>query len=274
MVQLCLGSANFGSKYGLTKKRINKKKITKIINTAKKMNVSNIDTSFEYVNSHQTLKKIINKKININTKIFLKKNYNFHSVKRKILDFNKSSSSKIYSLLLHNQNEALLMRKIKLLKKLKEEKVVSKVGVSVYDLSVLKKIFKLWTSDIVQLPVNPFNTKFISKNFLKLLKKKNITIFARSIFLKGILIKGYEYPNNKFKIDLDDWFKFCATKSVNPAKVCLDFARSIKEIDFLVIGVQDAEELKQIIKFFNQPCKIRSNLILKKKYNKIDLRKI
>jgi len=274
MVKLCLGSANFGFKYGLANKKINKNKLSKIIEVAKANKLLTIDTSFEYFNSHENLKKIINKKMNINTKIFLNKDSNFISVKKKIMNFNKNSPSKIYSLLLHDQNDALQIKKIKLLKRLKEDGVINKIGVSVYDLSILNKVLKVWTPDIVQVPVNPFNHDFVSKNLLKKLKKKKITIFARSIFLQGILVKDYNSLTNKFKKDLENWFNFCKSKSITPVKACLDFCRSIKEIDYLIIGVQDAEELTQIIKFFKQPLKISSNLIIKKKYKKIDLRKI
>ena len=52
------------------------------------------------------------------------------------------------------------------------------------------------------------------------------------------------------------------------------FRSGLLSASFLIIGVQDAEELTQIIKFFKQPLKISSNLIIKKKYKKIDLRKI
>ena len=83
MVKLCLGSANFGYRYGLDNKKINKNKLLKIINIAKKDKLLNIDTSFEYFNSHQNLKKVINKKMNINTKIFFNRNSNFLSIKKK-----------------------------------------------------------------------------------------------------------------------------------------------------------------------------------------------
>ena len=131
---------------------------------SKKNNLLNIDTSFEYENSHQSLKKITDKKMQIHTKIFLKKNSNFMSLKKKIENFNKSSPSKIHSILLHDQNDALNIEKIELLKSLKAHKIVNKVGVSVYDLLFLKKALKLWTP-IIQIPVNPFNLEFLSKNF-------------------------------------------------------------------------------------------------------------
>ena len=274
MIKLCLGTANFGSKYGLDNKKINKNELSKIIDIAKKNQLMSIDTSFEYLNSHKNLKKVIDKKMNINTKIFFKKNLDLLSLKKKIIDFNKNSPAKIFSLLLHNQNDALQIKKIELLKKLKADGFIDKIGVSVYDLSVLKNVLKLWTPDIVQVPVNPFNRDFLSKNLLKQLKRKKIIIFARSIFLQGILVKQYSSLDKEYKKDIVDWFNFCKAKSVHPVKACLDFCKSIKEIDRLIIGVQDAEELKKIIKYFKQPKKISSNLIIKKKYKKIDLRKI
>ena len=59
MVKLCLGSANFGTRYGLENKKVNKNKALNIIKTASKSKIYTIDTSFEYSNSHDQLKKII-----------------------------------------------------------------------------------------------------------------------------------------------------------------------------------------------------------------------
>lgn len=275
MVKLCLGTANFGNEYGFNNKKIDKKNILKILHLASKNKLQEIDTSFEYYNSHQILKKLIKKKMNINSKIIFKENSNFDLIKKKITNFNNKSPSKIHSLLFHDQKEALQIKKINLLKKLRAEGIISKIGVSIYDLSTLRNVLKLWKPDIIQVPINPFNLDFVSYKFLQEIKKNNILIFARSIFLQGILLKrSNRFNKNKFKNDLDDWFKFCELKSVNPVKACLDFCKSIKEIDYLVTGVQDAKELEQIIKFLKQPIKINTSLIIRKRYQKIDLRKI
>ena len=154
MSQLCLGTANFGTKYGMDNTKINDIDLFKIIRVANTYNVLSIDTSCEYSNSHHNLKKIITENMTINSKIFLEQNSCFSSVKKIIIDFNKNSPSKIYSLLLHNQNDAVQSEKITLLKKLKTEGVVDEIGVSFYDLNVLKNTLKIWTPDIVQIPIN------------------------------------------------------------------------------------------------------------------------
>ena len=274
MSQLCIGTANFGTKYGLDNTKINDIDLFEIIRVANTWNVLTIDTSFEYSNSHDNLNKVINENMVVNSKIFLEQNSCFSTVKKKITDFNKSSPSKIYSLLLHNQNDAIQPEKITLMKKLKSEGVVDKIGASFYDLHVLKNALDIWTPDIVQVPINPFNLDFISGNFLKKLKRKNIKIFARSVFLQGLIVKEFNSIDIKLKKELVKWFNYCKSKSIHPVKGCLDFCKSINEIDFIIVGVQDAEDLKQIIEYYNQPIILNHQIILRKKYKKVDLRKI
>lgn len=274
MIKLCLGSANFGIKYGIKNSVLNKYKLSRIMNLAKINNLQTIDTSFEYYKSHHNLKKVINDQVQINTKIKLNKKLDFLKIKKKIENFNKNSPSKIYSLLLHNQNDALKKNQIALIKKLKNDGVVKKIGVSIYDLEVLKKVLKSWTPDIVQIPINPFNKDFVSRKFLKEMKRKKITIYARSIFLQGLLIKKYSSLDKKYKKNFDDWFSFCKQNSINPVKACLDFCKLINEIDFIIIGVSHVSELKEIILYFNQDINKKSKLIEKQKFKKIDLRKL
>ena len=107
------------------------------------------------------------------------------------------------------------------------------------------------------------------------MKKKKITIFARSIFLQGLLIKKYDILEKKIiKKNLDDWFNTCKKNLINPVKVGLDFCKLINEIDFIIIGVNNLSELKEIIFYFNQDIDKRSRAIVKKKFKKIDLRKL
>ena len=75
---------------------------------------------------------------------------------------------------------------------LKKKKIIRKIGVSVYNTNELDKILDKYKIDMVQLPLNLFNRTFLYKNYLKKLKKKNIEIHLRSIFLQGILLQDYK----------------------------------------------------------------------------------
>ena len=129
MVKLCLGSANFGTKYGIKNIGVSKNKLFKIIELATNNNLQSIDTSFEYYRSHYNLKKVITDQTQVNTKINFEKKLNFLKIKKKIENFNKNSPSKIHSLLFHNQKDALKENKVNLIKKLKKEGIVKKIGV-------------------------------------------------------------------------------------------------------------------------------------------------
>ena len=48
---------------------------------------------------------------------------------------------------------------------------------------------KIFTPDIIQLPLNLFNQEFKESKYIDLFKKKKITVQVRSIFLQGIIIK-------------------------------------------------------------------------------------
>ena len=83
MVKLCLGTANVGSKYGIKKFKLSKNKVSNILKIALSEKIYNIDSSFEYKNSHKELSKIINNKFKVNTKTFLKKKIVFHRLRKK-----------------------------------------------------------------------------------------------------------------------------------------------------------------------------------------------
>ena len=81
---------------------------------------------------------------------------------------------------------------LKLVKSLKDNNITNKVGVSVYTLKSLNLIIKKFNFDLIQVPANIFDKRFLNQKLLQKLKQKKIRIFVRSVFVKGILI------NNKF----------------------------------------------------------------------------
>ena len=54
--------------------------------------------------------------------------------------------------------------------KLKELGYVKKIGVSIYDLKKLKKIISLYNIDMVQIPINIFDRRFLDKQLINLIR--------------------------------------------------------------------------------------------------------
>ena len=139
----------------------------------------NETSSFELTSKFPTINK------NMGVKIFIEKNLK-ETLK-------KTKTKQIYGYLAHNPNDLLSSKGkiiIKTLIQLKKQKLVKKIGVSVYEVKELKKILKVFKPDIVQLPINILNQSFLKNDFLKKIKELGIEIQVRSIFLQGMLLEN------------------------------------------------------------------------------------
>ena len=132
--------------------------------------------------------------------------------------------------------------------KLKNEKVIQKIGVSFYSSDELNKVLSIYDLDVCQIPVNIFDRRFLD-NDLKLLKSRNIEIHARSIFLQGLLLMPSEARPTKFQqwnSTWTKWDKFLQNHEITALQACLSFIYSIEEINKIVIGLNSLNHLKQI----------------------------
>ena len=94
------------------------------------------------------------------------------------------------------------------MQELKRKKIINKIGISLYDPQEIKKIWKFWKPDLIQVPFNPLDNRILDSGLVDLLKKFKIKIFVRSVFLQGLLInedsfvkinKIHKILLNKFK---------------------------------------------------------------------------
>ena len=93
--------------------------------------------------------------------------------------------------------------------------------------------------------------------WLKILKKKNITIQARSVFLQGILTskisKLEKILKNKYFLSkikkLDSW---CKLNNISRQEACISFIKSINLVDILTIGTNSPAQLIEILSIFKK----------------------
>ena len=255
-MKLSIGTAQFGLKYGICNRVgiVNYKEVKKIIEFCKLKKIKSIDTAQGYGKSHKVLSSINLKKFQITTKISDLENSNTILKELKV--------KKAYALLIHNTN--LLKGKLglnfyKTLQKLKKEKKFIKIGVSVYTKKELDFVLKNFNIDIVNLPISVANQEFCKKDYLFKLKKKNIEIHVRSVFLQGLLLSEYinlpkKFKNNKFFLE---WFKWLEINNYNSLDASLGFIKNIKYIDKIVIGVENLNQLKMIVKAYKKSIKFK-----------------
>ena len=252
-----LGLAQSDHTYGITrdKKKLNFKDV---ISYSLTKGITNFDTAPNYLGSEKIVKEICSLPINISSKLPLIE-CPLSELKTKVVNeieniFNRNKLNKIENLFLHDpllpldKERWLIVYKILLSYKKKNR--INNIGVSIYNKKEIEDILKVFKPDIVQFPYNVFNQSF-DNNFLKYLKQKRIHLQARSIFLQGILLG--KVKNKYFKIwkkNFELWEKYTQFKSQNKLGNCLSLILNNKYIDSVVIGVENANQLEQIIKIF------------------------
>lgn len=275
--KIILGTANFNKDYGIKKKKIDKKELKKILNLIKENEIEYFDTADNYDN-YEILRglpkktKIISK---INTNI---KYSDYRFLENKIHNLLKYlNQKKFYAILIHDTNFYKKKIGIKIYKnlfKLKKKGLINKVGLSVYFPINLLKIVKTFKPDIIQAPFNVFDNRLIDNNLLSNLKKKNIEIHARSIFLQGLLVNRSLVKKkkfHKFKYEINDWFKYIGENKFDPTNECLKHVLNEK-IDKIVIGFDRCSQIKKIFNSKLNRTKIKNYFNLHNK-NLIDPRK-
>tara|TARA_Y100001958_G_C21241203_1_gene569017 strand:+ start:2459 stop:3307 length:849 start_codon:yes stop_codon:yes gene_type:complete len=273
--KIIIGSANFGDKYGINNKRISILNLKKIFKYLKKYRFNTIDTANSYKNSEKIIGDLI-KKNKSDWKIISKVKKNGNNLEKKFLDTEKKLKVRPNILLAHNYKDFLNEKFHKQLIHLKKKYNI-KIGVSVYTSNEIKKVINFYKIDVVQLPISILDQRLLNGNILQKLKKKKIEIHARSIFFKGVVFKNLnKFKANKFLFEsLKELDKF-RKKKLSMSSKCLCWVLGLKEIDKVVIGIENFSQLKKNInqvniKMINEMKKIKIDTSnIKNKY--LDLR--
>ncbi len=255
---LIIGTANFSSNYGLKHKNkaINNKKKKNIISFIKKKKINFFDTSQEYSDSESFLGRQNIRNIKVITKIIFKKKKISEKYVEKLI--NKSLKNlkvkTLYALLFHNPKQLIGTKGKKIFSFLRKQKrigKIKKIGVSLNSPDEINIFYKKLPIDIVQLPLNVFDQRLIHLGWLDKLRKKNIEIHVRSVFLQGLLLmKKSKIPNyfKKFEQNLKEWNTWALKNKINKIDACLNFVLNNK-IDKIVVGIDEKKHLKKILSF-------------------------
>jgi len=282
-MKLALGGVQFGKNYGLVGgKKIKNYEFKKIEKLILRSGIKFIDTGISYGRSEEIIGNYSFNKLNIITKIKLpKKNINVDKwVEKKMrASLKKLKVNKIYGVLIHDYKDLFGIRGKKFLRylyHLKNKKIIQKIGVSVYTPNDLKKIWSFWKPEIVQVPLNVLDQRFLKSRWMQTLKKFKILIFVRSCFLQGLLLTDYKSNKRfkKFHKILDKFSDWCKLNHISRIQACVDFIKTKKNIDYLVVGFNNYSQFKEILESYKNKkiCKI-PNIFITNKLNLIDPRR-
>lgn len=268
MPELCLGTVQMGLDYGITnvKGKVLTEEVIKILDFASRNGIKYIDTAQSYGSSETVIGKCspsnsvfkLISKMSPQVKDLWSKNIELewenlflNSLKNLNAKFLDSFLLHQFSDLLHPEGNRLL----EWLKSLKERGLVKRIGVSIYSESDLDRL-PLHEFQIVQLPLSLYDQRLIQNRTIKNLNKKGIAIHVRSVFLQGLILnpssKWPEFLSPEFishhkKMDIE-----IQKKGISNLEIALEFVKSCKNIEAVVLGVTSLEELIDICTIWNK----------------------
>ena len=183
------------------------------------------------------------------------------------------------ALLIHNVNEFendKLKKLIKWLIKLKDKKLINKVGISIYSPKEFEDLdLKLF--DLVQLPISIYDQRLLDNGTINYLHSQGISIHARSIFLQGLILS----PSENWPLHLSEEFRKhhhkvgveLHKKGLTYLDLTLGFIQRIKEIENVIIGFTSLDEIKNVVRKWNdlKENSIHSDIFCCRWHNEYDL---
>lgn len=136
---------------------------------------------------------------------------------------------------------------------LKRSGVAKSIGISAYSrhdyFAIARSGF-----DAVQIPLNAFDWGQIDCGGIKAMADAGMAIFARSVYLQGLVFMTEETldPRMEFCLaPLKRYLSFCEELEMSPAVLALSFALSVEGLTHVVLGCQTLEQLEENCKLID-----------------------
>jgi len=255
MSKIALGTVQFGLDYGVSNLsgQVAIDEVRNILTFAENNEIDLLDTAPGYGNSEQVLGRC-----GVNNYQVITKTISLENDVDKVIDgFYRSLKNlgrkQVKGLLVHdignikNKQFDVLFSK---LNELKQKGMIKKIGFSTYTPEQVNFLLENFDFDLIQVPFNVFDTRLIQGGQLQALKRKGVEIHARSVFLQGVLL-DFDNLSDYFSTWNKQFAEYQVTvkgSGLSLIEYALNFALSAKEIDKVLVGVNNTNQLKEIIR--------------------------
>ena len=262
-MQLGLGTAQFGSAYGITNRngQISADDALHILRTAEEAGVRILDTAAAYGDAEAVIGRTLwlghSFRIITKTRPISSPRLTKADVSGACDEFKRSLDRlglpSVYGLLLHHGEELLRPGGeflADMLQELRRSGLVDRVGISCYTPQELRAASRILPPDVVQIPVNVLDRRFVNDGILAELKQRGTEIHARSAFLQGLLLTPQDELPSAFERHRPAFSKldsYARAHDLSRLALALGFLASLPEIDVSIVGVTCAPELKGIV---------------------------
>lgn len=263
MAGLCLGTVQFGMKYGINNKlgQPTWEESFHMLDIALDKGITILDTARAYGQAEEILgvyikENCIQNRVKVISKlcpnIIEGKETDIAGVIRRELENTLSllNISQLDGYLLHTPEYIYNKKILSALVQMKREKLVNNLGISIYNIKEGEEAIKTGIVDYIQLPYNIFDQRGIQTGFIKKAKQQEITIFTRSTFLQGLFMMDIEKIPNYLKSAipyLNMFEKLIRKYNLQKTEALISFVTQEPDIDYLVLGVDKPSQLLEDI---------------------------
>ncbi|MEF9989120.1 MAG: aldo/keto reductase [Christensenellaceae bacterium] len=259
MMELCIGTVQFGLQYGIASAgRPSEKDAVDILSYATKNGVVTIDTARAYGDAEQCVGQFVQnvprEQFRIITKIqpnALDGVTDYTSVLKQNIQQSLENLHVSYvdGCLFHNAAYVHNQKALRALHELKSDGFIKKSGISIYTPQEFEAALESPYVDLIQIPYNALDHRLDALLNTKQARKKEI--HARSAFLQGLMLMDTVPPHLSAAAPLVQKIAaFCAENHLSRTAFALHYVKTQKSIDKLVFGVDNIMQLKQIIEEF------------------------
>tara|TARA_B100000686_G_scaffold354772_1_gene467104 strand:- start:5395 stop:6225 length:831 start_codon:yes stop_codon:yes gene_type:complete len=261
--------------YGIDQSaQVSANEVKKILRLAALNDLDTLDTAIGYGQSETVLGNIGITNWNVITKL-PSLSVSPRNTAQWVLDSVQESLARLriptlYGLLLHRPEDLKGIYSQSLYASLVECKkrgLIQRFGLSIYDPNELENIFPRYPVDLIQAPVNVLDNRLQASGWLNRLKNDGVEIHARSIFLQGLLLME---PSKRpaifqnWNTVLSKWDNWLIANNISPIRACTAFVLGIKDIDRVIVGINNATQLSEILEcarldLVTFPAELRSN---------------
>ncbi len=261
MSKLCLGTVQFGLKYGVKNvlgRQPDRRECYEIIDSAIQLGITCFDTASAYGTAESLLG-----------------GYSWGSVAPQIIsklspdcpDDDRVVAAKIreslrclgqtrlYGYMLHRASDMQKKAIMAGMMTAKERGQVKKIGVSVYEPEEALEAVDDVRMDIIQIPYNVLDKRLDEAGFFAKAKKNNKEIYARSAFLQGLLLMKPDEAEKRVSQSgelIAEFQDFAREQGYTPAEAALLYSLCHDGIDYVVFGVETVGQLMMNIAIQNK----------------------
>lgn len=259
MSRLALGTVQFGVPYGIANRggQVSREEATRMLQLAAAHDIDTIDTAIGYGDSETCLGAVGVKDFRVVTKLPTVPDactdvagWTREQVRGSLA---RLGLDRLHGVLLHRPEQLLGAHGRALysaLRRLKDDRLTEKIGISVYGPAELDVLMPGREFDLVQAPFSVVDRRLHRSGWMGRLHDGGVELHVRSVFLQGLLLMPPEERLQAFAAwttlwtAWDEWLRANSTSALD---ACLSFALGFPEIDRVVVGAQSSAQWVDIV---------------------------